>query len=64
MLQDAHVALEKMSAACAALKDEEWGKAERSLHDVQETVGRLLRAVGDKSRDVMLAPAPDTSDRG
>jgi len=27
-------------------------------------VGRLLREVGDKSREVMLAPAPDKGDRG
>jgi hypothetical protein len=30
----------------------------------QETVGRLLREVGDKSREVILAPTPDKGDRG
>jgi hypothetical protein len=64
MLEEAHKALEAMSAACTAMKGEEWGEAERSLHQVQETVGRLLREVGDKSRDVMMAPAPDKGDRG
>jgi len=53
-----------MSAACSAIKVEEWGEAERSLHQVQETVGRLLREVGNKSRGVMMAPSPDKGDRG
>ena len=64
MLEDAQKALEAMTAACAAMDAEQWGEAERSLHQVQETVGRLLREVGDKSREVMLAPAPDNGDRG
>jgi hypothetical protein len=59
MLEEAHKALEAMSAACTAMKLEEWGAAERSLHQVQETVERLLRVVGEKSRVVMIAPGPD-----
>jgi hypothetical protein len=59
MLEEAHRALEAMSAACTAMKIEEWGEAERSLRQVHETVGRLLRAVGEKSRVVMVAPSPD-----
>jgi len=34
MLEEAHKALEAMSAACTAMKVEEWGEAERSLHQV------------------------------
>jgi hypothetical protein len=64
MLEEAHKPLEAMSAACTAMKAEEWGEAERSLHQVQETVGRLLREVGNKSREVMMAPSPDKGDRG
>jgi hypothetical protein len=64
MLEEAHKALEAMTAACTALKAEEWGEAERSLHQVQETVARLLRNVGEKSREVMMAPTPDKGDRG
>jgi hypothetical protein len=59
MLEEAHKALEAMSAGCTAMKVEEWGEVERSLHQVQETVGRLLRVVGAKSREVMKAPSPD-----
>ena len=64
MLEEAHKALEAMNAACTAMKVEEWGQAERSLHQVQETVARLMREVGDKSRETMMAPKPDTGDRG
>jgi hypothetical protein len=64
MLEEAHKALEAMGAASAAIKAEQWGEAERSLHQVQETVARLLREVADKSREVMMAPKPDMGDRG
>lgn len=56
MLEDAHKALEAMSGACTALKAEEWGEAERSLHQVQEIVVRLLQEVADKSADATVAP--------
>jgi hypothetical protein len=64
MLEEAHKALEAMSAACTAIKVEEWGDAERSLHQVQEIVGRVIRQVGDKSREAMIAPSPDRGDKG
>ena len=52
-----------MTAACAAIKIEEWGEAERSLHHVQEAVGRLLREVSEKSREAMMAASPNNRDR-
>jgi hypothetical protein len=64
MLEEAHKGLEAMSAACNAVKGEEWGEAERNLHEVQEIVGRLLREVGDKAREAMMVPPPDRGDRG
>jgi hypothetical protein len=64
MLEEAHKGLEAMSAAATAVKDEEWGQAERALMAVQEIAGRLLREVGDKAREKMLAPVPDSGDRG
>ena len=64
MLEEAHKALDAMSGASAAMKAEEWGEAERSLHQVQETVARLLREVGEKSREVMMAPPADRGNRG
>jgi len=64
MLEDAHKALEAMNVAANAIKDEQWGEAERALTAVQEMVGRLLREVGDKAREQMLAPRPDQGDRG
>lgn len=63
MLQEAHKALEAMSAACTAMKGDQWGEAERSLHQVQETVGRLLREVGEKIHHELRVPPPDTGDR-
>ena len=53
-----------MSAACTALKAEEWGKAERCLTQIQEIAARLLRNVGEKSRETMMVPKPDPGDRG
>jgi hypothetical protein len=64
MLEEAHKALETMSAAANALKDEEWGAAERALMEVQDITGRLLREVGDKAREKLLTPTPDRGDRG
>ena len=64
MLQEAHKGMEAMSAACSAVKGEQWGEAERNLNEVQEIVGRLLREVGEKTRDAMMVPAPDRGDRG
>ena len=64
MLKDVHECVEVISAAASAVETEEWGKAERALTQVQEIVGRLLKEVGDKAREKMLAPAPDQADRG
>jgi hypothetical protein len=58
MLEEAHKALEAMTSACTAIRAEEWGEAERSLHQVQETVARLLREAAEKSRDAMIASKP------
>ncbi len=63
MLEEAHKGLEAMSAAANAIKDEEWGEAGRALMEIQEITGRLLREVGDRAREKMLAPAPDVGDR-
>ena len=64
MLQEAHKALEAMHKASNSLKMEQWGEAERALVEVQETVGRLLREVGDKIREEVNAPVPEKGDRG
>jgi hypothetical protein len=63
MLQEAHKALEAMSKAPSTAKDEQWGEAERALMEVQEVTGRLLREVGDKVHEKLMAPAPVKSDR-
>ena len=63
MLEEAHKGLEAMGSAANAVKDEEWGDAERALMQVQEITGRLLREVGDKAREKMLAPKLDVADR-
>ena len=54
MLEEAHKGLEAMSTAASAVKDEQWGEAERALMEVQEIIGRLLREVADKAREKML----------
>jgi hypothetical protein len=47
-----------------AVHNEDWGTAQRMLTEAQDRIGRLLREVGDKSRDVMMVPTPDRADRG
>lgn len=64
MLRDAHKGQEVMSAAAAAVKDERWGDAQRSLLELQQITTTLLSEVGDKVHEQMMAPKPDKGDRG
>jgi hypothetical protein len=64
MLEAAHEGLEVMSAVCSAIKGEEWVEAERCLTQIQEITGRLLREVGEKSREAMMAPKRDLGEVG
>jgi len=50
--------------ARTAIQREDWGIAQRMLTEAQDRIGRLLREVGEKSREVMMAPKPDCRDRG
>jgi hypothetical protein len=50
--------------ARAAVQRNEWELAQRALTEAQDRIGRLLKEIGDKSRDVMLVPKPDGGDRG
>jgi hypothetical protein len=53
-----------MSAVSTAVKDERWGDAERCLKELQSISERLLRQVGDKTREALMVPKPDRGDRG
>ena len=64
MLRDAHRGLEMMSSVASAIKEERWVDAERSLQDLQQLMTGLMRAVGDKQREQMMAPKPDRGERG
>ena len=64
LLRQAHKGLEAMSSVCAAIRDNDFGAAERALAKAQEITGRLIKEVGDKARTDMHSPAPDTGDRG
>jgi hypothetical protein len=48
----------------AAVQRNEWELAIRALTEAQDRIGRLLKEIGDKSRETMLAPKPDHGDRG
>ncbi len=63
MLQDAHKALEAMSAASAAIKDERWSDAQHCLQQVQQLLTLLMRSVGDKTQETVMAPKEDKGDR-
>jgi hypothetical protein len=64
LLRQAHKSLEAMSLACAAIRDNDLGAAERALAKVQELTGQLMKDVGSKVHAVMQSPEPDTGDRG
>ncbi len=64
MLQQAHEAMEKMSAVAAAVKDERWGDAERGVHELRTTLDALSNGIAEKVRDELDAPEPDRRDRG
>jgi flagellin-specific chaperone FliS len=63
MLLDAHKALEAMSAASAAIKDERWLDAQQSLQNVQQILTPLMRDLGEKVQESILAPKEDKGDR-
>ena len=63
MLRDAHKGQEVMGAAASAVKDERWCDAQRSLLELQQITTTLLREVGDKVHEQMMAPKPDKGDR-
>jgi hypothetical protein len=64
MLQQAHEAMEKMSAVASAVKDERWGDAERSITELRTLLDAISNDVGDKVRGALGAPKPDRRDRG
>lgn len=64
MLQQAHEAMEKMSAVASAVKDERWGDAERSLNELRTVLDALSNGVAEQVRETLDAPEPDRRDRG
>ena len=64
LMRQAHRGLEAMSLACAAIRDNDLGAAERALAKVQELTGDLMKDVGGKARAAMQSPEPDKDDRG
>ena len=50
--------------ARAAVQRNEWELALRALTEAQDRIGRLLKEIGDKNREVMVAPKGDEDDRG
>ena len=63
MLRDAHKGAEVMSGVAAAVKDERWADAGKGLEELQKIATKLMREIGDKQREAMLAPKPDQGDR-
>jgi hypothetical protein len=47
-----------MSAVWNALKGEQWGEAERKLLELQKITTSLLRTVGDKTHEQLMARKP------
>ena len=44
------------------IQREDWGVAQRMLAEAQDRIGRLLREVGDKSREAMMGDRSPTGD--
>ena len=64
MMQQAHEAMEKMSAVASAVKDERWGDAERSLNELRTVLDALSNGVAERVRGTINEPRPDQRDRG
>jgi hypothetical protein len=62
--QDVEEVVRRAEVARSAVGASDWGLAERTLTEAQERIGRLLREIGDKQREVLMAPKPDLGDRG
>ena len=63
-MQQAHEAMEKMSAVASAVKDERWGDAERSLNELRTVLDAVSNGVAERVRGTINAPRPDPRDRG
>jgi hypothetical protein len=53
-----------MSKATGAIRENDFGAAERALAEVQHITTKLMKEVGEKARSAMQTPDPDASDRG
>ena len=62
--QDVEEVVRRAELARSAVEASDWGLAELTLTEAQERIGRLLREIGDKQRDVLMVPKPDRGDRG
>lgn len=63
-MQQAHEAMEKMSAVASAVKDERWGDAERCINEVRTALDAISNGVAEHVRGKLGAPEPDQRDRG
>lgn len=63
MLQQAHEAMEKMSALAAAVKDERRADAERFIHELSTTLDALSNGIGEKVRAEAGARKSDEHER-
>lgn len=64
MMQQAHEAMEKMSAVASAVKDERWGDAQLRLNELRTVLDALSNSVAEHVRGTLDAPEPDLRDRG
>ena len=64
MDQESEEVVKSAEGARSAIRREDWAVAERMLTEAQDRIGRLLREVGDKTREAIMVPAPDQGDRG
>jgi hypothetical protein len=64
MNQEVNDLVRSSEGARNAIQREDWGIAQRMLTEAQDRIGRVLREVDEKSRDVMMAPKPEHGDRG
>lgn len=64
MMQQAHEAMEKMSAVASAVKDERWGDAQRRLNELRTMLDAISNGVAEHVRGTLDAPEPGARDRG
>jgi hypothetical protein len=64
MNHEAEEVVKAATGASLAIEQGDWVAAQQMLTEAQDRIARLMREVGNKTRQAMMVPQPDRGDRG